>query len=265
MLMKRIFLASLLAIIPIVLVSCAHSQSVVYKQRAGWSAMNQLAYDDCNISKQGGKSLLEWNGKQCSVEGLVAAINSHPEKIPVFYAAYHQYGTPGVRAIDVSDASKMNYLNFARDLSSSLSTQSIAKIFEDYLIDRDSMGLKVVKKDVFTTSLVSFSSRKIVFENGLNQEGKRLAMQVQPKLDEKLGIDYKANCGPFKIDLTPGDGWARINGTKAVSQKITPLPGNTNGDNIQMQWMVPRTDYPGYYGMDYIKRNGKAILNVEAI
>lgn len=73
-------------------------------------------------------------------------------------------------------------------------------------------------------------------------------------------------CGPF-VFATPAneDGWVRINGLKPVSQKVTFLKQQSDYENIQMQWMVPRTDYPGYYGMDYIKRNGKAILNVEAI
>lgn len=75
-----------------------------------------------------------------------------------------------------------------------------------------------------------------------------------------------SQCGPFHLGTSSkNDGWARINGAKPTSQKVTFLKQRGDYDNIQMQWMVPRTDYPGYYGMDYVKRNGKAILNVEAI
>lgn len=75
-----------------------------------------------------------------------------------------------------------------------------------------------------------------------------------------------SQCGPFHLGTSSdNDGWARINETKPISQKVTFLKKQGDYDNIQMQWMVPRTDYPGYYDMDYIKRNGKAILNVEAI
>lgn len=75
-----------------------------------------------------------------------------------------------------------------------------------------------------------------------------------------------SQCGPFMLGTSPNnDGWARINGIKPTSQKVTFLKQKDDYDNIKMQWMVPRNDYPGYYGMDYIKRNGKAILNVEAI
>lgn len=73
-------------------------------------------------------------------------------------------------------------------------------------------------------------------------------------------------CGDFVFSTSPNnDGWARINGIKPTSQKVTFLKQQDDYDNIKMQWMVPRSDYPGWLGMDYIKRNGKAILNVEAI
>lgn len=73
-------------------------------------------------------------------------------------------------------------------------------------------------------------------------------------------------CGNFVFSISPNnDGWARINGIKPTSQKVTFLKQKEDYDNIKMQWIVPRSDYPGWYGMDYIKRNGKAILNVEAI
>lgn len=72
-------------------------------------------------------------------------------------------------------------------------------------------------------------------------------------------------CGPFHLSAGPDDGFMRINGIKPTSQKVTFLNQEDDYDNIKMQWMVPRSDYPGWLGMDYIKRNGKAILNVEAI
>lgn len=71
-------------------------------------------------------------------------------------------------------------------------------------------------------------------------------------------------CGDFI--LTAGnDGYMHINGQRPSSQKLTFLKKMDDYENIKMQWMVPRSDYPGWLGMDYIKRNGKAILNVEAI
>ena len=72
-------------------------------------------------------------------------------------------------------------------------------------------------------------------------------------------------CGPFTLSSGPGDGWFRINKIKPDTQKVTFLKQKEDYDNIQVQWMVQRADAPGWFGMDYIKRNGKAILNVEAI
>ncbi|PKC35361.1 hypothetical protein V462_11620 [Pantoea ananatis 15320] len=75
-----------------------------------------------------------------------------------------------------------------------------------------------------------------------------------------------SQCGPFMLSTSQAnDGWARINGVKPESQKFTFLKAKGDYDNVQMQWMVQRGDAPGWYGMDYIKRNGKAILNVESI
>ncbi|MCG7367633.1 hypothetical protein MHZ90_16070 [Pantoea sp. ACRSH] len=72
-------------------------------------------------------------------------------------------------------------------------------------------------------------------------------------------------CGPFSLEAGPDDGLFRINKVKPESQKVTFLNRQSDYDNIQVQWMLQRADTPGWLGMDYIKRNGKAILNVEAV
>lgn len=75
-----------------------------------------------------------------------------------------------------------------------------------------------------------------------------------------------SQCGPFHLGTSnENDGWARINGAKPESQKLTFLKSDGDYDNVKMQWMVP-TDSPGkWYGMDYVKKNGKAILNVQLV
>lgn len=57
----------------------------------------------------------------------------------------------------------------------------------------------------------------------------------------------------------------RINGIKPESQKITFLKTKEDYDNVKVQWMLVNPNTGGFLGMDYIKRDGKAILNVEAI
>ena len=92
------------------------------------------------------------------------------------------------------------------------------------------------------------------------------ALLIIAIVSSPLMVLADSQCGPFHLGTSSdNDGWARINGAKPTSQKVTFLKQQGDYDNIQMQWMVPRTDYPGYYGMDYVKRDGKAILNVEAI
>lgn len=75
-----------------------------------------------------------------------------------------------------------------------------------------------------------------------------------------------SQCGPFKLGTSDAnDGWARINGVKPESQKFTFLKADGDYENVKMQWMVQRSDAPGWFGMDYVKHDGKAILNVEVI
>lgn len=71
-------------------------------------------------------------------------------------------------------------------------------------------------------------------------------------------------CGPFKISSSE-DGFAHINDVRPESQKVTFLGAKDDYSSIKYQWMVQRSDAPGWFGMDYVKRDGKAILNVEAI
>lgn len=256
-----------LTLLSVVIVSgCANSgtNTSEYQRRAGWNALRILAKDDCETAKAGGKTLIQWSG-ECSTKPLIDAVNKKPEKIPEFYALYHQYGAPGVLAIDVTDTSKMNYLNYLNSVSKSLSTTAIDGIYADYKNDHREMGLDEVSKNDFIKSLTAFSKRSPEFVSAMNTEAKRLYDESEATKrnngDQKLGLAYKANCGPYSIDLTPTDGWARINGAKPETQKITPLAGN----GIKMQWMLP-TNAPGkWYGMDYVKRNGKAILNVQLV
>lgn len=260
-----------LTLLSVAIVSgCAKSgtNTSEYQRRPGWNALSILAKDDCETAKTGGKTLIQWSG-ECSTKPLIDAVNKKPEKIPEFYALYHQYGAPGVLAIDVTDISKMNYLNYLNSVSKSLNTSVIDRIYADYKNDYRAMGLDEVNKIDFIKSLMAFSKRSPEFVNAMNLEAKRLYDESEAVTksngDQKLGVDYKAKCGPYIIDLTPTDGWARINGAKPETQKITPLPGNIDGNNIKMQWMVP-TNAPGkWYGMDYVKKNGKAILNVQLV
>lgn len=71
-------------------------------------------------------------------------------------------------------------------------------------------------------------------------------------------------CGPFTLSSSY-DGFMHINNVRPQSQKFRFLGAKDDYNNLSYQWMVQRSDAPGWFGMDYVKRNGKAILNVESI
>lgn len=56
-----------------------------------------------------------------------------------------------------------------------------------------------------------------------------------------------------------------INGIKPESQKITFLKQQGDPENVKIQWMLPDPETGRWLGMDFIKRDGKGILNVEAV
>ena len=72
-------------------------------------------------------------------------------------------------------------------------------------------------------------------------------------------------CGPFRLSAGPDDGWSRINVAKPESQKVTFLKDKEDYDNIKIDWRMA-TDQPGrWVGLEYIKRNLKAILNAQGL
>lgn len=80
----------------------------------------------------------------------------------------------------------------------------------------------------------------------------------------RMAISADTQCGPFRLS-PDSNGLMYINNTKPETQKLTFLKAKEDYRNIKLQWMVP-TDAPGkWYGMDYVKKNGKAILNVQLV
>lgn len=71
-------------------------------------------------------------------------------------------------------------------------------------------------------------------------------------------------CGDFVLsDSGKNDGFVYINGVKPESQKVTFLTEKEDYRNVKMDWRMA-TDQPGrWVGLEYIKRDGKAILNAQ--
>ncbi|CDK96556.1 Putative exported protein [Klebsiella pneumoniae IS33] len=74
---------------------------------------------------------------------------------------------------------------------------------------------------------------------------------------------------PLNADLFflkgESDGLMHINGQAPETQKMTFLKQKDDFDNVMMQWMLPDAKTGRWLGLDYVKRNNKAILNVEVI
>ena len=73
-------------------------------------------------------------------------------------------------------------------------------------------------------------------------------------------------CGDFVFSTSGNDdGFPRINGVKPETQQLIFLKQAEDYNNVKMLWNVP-TNQPGrWLGMQFIKRDGKAILNVEVL
>lgn len=77
-----------------------------------------------------------------------------------------------------------------------------------------------------------------------------------------LGALADSQCGEYLIHWSD-DGLARINGYKPETQKITFLKNDGDYDNVKFEWVLA-TDFPGkWMGMEFIGRNGKAVLNTQ--
>lgn len=74
-----------------------------------------------------------------------------------------------------------------------------------------------------------------------------------------------AQCGNYRLSMADGGGLTYINGQQVTSQKITYL--GAEGDDMQMKMdmgLMPARD-GNNYGFSFVKRNGKAFLNVQLL
>lgn len=72
-------------------------------------------------------------------------------------------------------------------------------------------------------------------------------------------------CGGYKLTLTDSEGLVRVNREKVTSQKVRYL--KKEGDEANTAWdmgLMPASD-GNNYGFEFVKRNGKAFLNVQLL
>lgn len=135
-----------------------------YKKRPGWDAVVRLAINDCETYKSGGDSFFKWGGLTCDDKGIIQAVNSKPQSIPLFYAAYHEYGGYGIGTLssfDNSDRIGEEAANVMVNLASTLNNPSkVEAIYTDYEKERWSMGLNKVNESDFKNSLATFAMER---------------------------------------------------------------------------------------------------------
>lgn len=93
-------------------------------------------------------------------------------------------------------------------------------------------------------------------------KAKLLICGVLLSVIDTSGALADTQCGPYR--LTAGkEGLMLINGVKPETQKMSFLKSKDDYQNMKAEWTVA-TDQPGrWVGLEYIKRNGKAILNAQ--
>ena len=79
-----------------------------------------------------------------------------------------------------------------------------------------------------------------------------------------FATDAALQCGDFYLKAD-SNGMTRINGQEPETQKITFLKADQDYDNVKIQWMLPSKEVGRWVGMDYVRHDGKPILNVEVI
>ncbi|PNM25777.1 hypothetical protein A6J66_017295 [Yersinia enterocolitica] len=170
-----------LALIPLIITGCVRGQldpnptltalhlkkSDEYKKRPGWQVFERLATDDCRVYKSGGSSLLKWQDLPCDASGGIKYINETPSVIPVFYAAYHEYGSYGVGALSsFEDSGRLSEetVGFFANLAKALNTPTkVDAIYADYESDRWSMGLDEISESDFKKHISSFAAKQQEF------------------------------------------------------------------------------------------------------
>lgn len=248
----------IIILIPLIISGCVRGQldpnptlnalhlkkSEDYKKRPGWQAFERLATDDCRVYKSGGKSLFKWGGITCDTNGAIKYINETPNVIPVFYAAYHEYGSygaGGVSSFENSMRQSEEAIGFLANLAKELNApDAVDTIYADYKSDRWSMGLKEISESDFRKRISSFAAEQQKFMSEYqkikndNQQRYKAEKEASEKLkrEENIASERAINLvlwstptpaqrrvtdalGTIKFTIR-NDGWAYANGRRLM-------------------------------------------------
>ena len=145
-----------------------------YKQRPGWNAIVRLGIEDCETYRKGVNSLLKWDETTCNEQNIIKAVNANLSFIPVFYAAYHEYGGPNVgqlSSLEDDEEKRVDIYAYLKNLAEALENKyRVDVIYIDYQKDYWNMGLGKVSETDFYQSISAFSAKKDQFDEKYQKE-----------------------------------------------------------------------------------------------
>lgn len=196
----------------------------------------ELLKNDCKTALSGGVSQFTWsNGFECEDTKKLVSMDESAKRIPLALLA----------SVLINDKGGIDKKLDKNSLSVFISNKAkMDVLYEDYNAGVQEFSFPKFTREQFNNyfKFVLSGQKDVV------QSSEKPLMQ----------------CGPFLISSSD-DGFAHINHTRPETQKFTFLREKDDYSNLEYQWMVP-TNTPGHwYGMDYVKRNGKAILNVQIV
>ncbi|UAN57412.1 hypothetical protein [Serratia sp. JSRIV004] len=198
-----------------------------YKNRPGWAALVALSNDDCQASKSHGTSLIDWGDSACTPSKLIETVNAKPELIPVFYAAYHEYGEgkngvvkglarDGYGLSETSTQSLLFMSNLAVRVSDK---KTVEAVYSDFKGDRWSMGLADVSESDFKLSLSKFADKAPEIKNKYDQaERERIDKVVRE--NERISAEQDKRRAEIEASLTSMRFYPDFGSTPSASEKL---------------------------------------------
>ncbi|EPO4457874.1 hypothetical protein ACUAWN_000311 [Escherichia coli] len=117
-------------------------------------------------------------------------MNEKPQSIPIFYAAYHEYGSHEVGSIStfehvarISDEMAKIPVNLATVLSN---PAKVDAIYDDYENDRWSMGLNKVSRSDFKNSIAAFAKNRDALASSYQKAHDENQKQYQAERDARV-------------------------------------------------------------------------------
>jgi hypothetical protein len=178
-----------------------------YKQRPGWNAIVRLGIEDCETYRKGGNSLLKWDDTTCNEQNIIKAVNANLSFIPVFYAAYHEYGGPNVgqlSSLEDDEEKRVDIYAYLKNLAEALENKyRVDVIYIDYQKDYWNMGLGKVSETDFYQSISAFSAKKDQFDEKYQKSLMPLRNSTARETKQTRNVKKKHILPPKELFILP--------------------------------------------------------------